>query len=167
MPKSTVYLALGTNLGERPENLKAAVAALAAASPQGTAALTDLAASPVYETPPWGYTDQPDFLNMVVRGETCLPPLDLLIQLKHLETHLGRVPSVRYGPRLIDIDILFYGDLVLSVPQLTIPHPRLHERAFVLVPLADLAPELVHPLLGKPVRAMLAALDATGVKRYE
>jgi len=166
MPDPIVYLALGTNLGQRLENLKTAVAALGAASPQGAAALTGLVASPVYETPPWGYTDQPDFLNMAVRGETSLPPLDLLARLKHLETRLGRVPSVRYGPRLIDIDILFYGDLVLNTPQLTIPHPRLHERAFVLVPLADVAPELVHPAFGRPIRAMLAALDATGVKRY-
>jgi 2-amino-4-hydroxy-6-hydroxymethyldihydropteridine diphosphokinase len=154
-----VHIALGTNLGDRPANLKAALAAL-------PPALTGLAGSPVYETPPWGVIDQPAFLNMVVRGETSLAPEDLLAHLKHLESELGRLPSIRYGPRLIDLDILFYDDLVLDTPKLTIPHPHLHKRAFVLVPLADLAPELVHPVFVKTVRQLLEAVDTTGVKRY-
>jgi 2-amino-4-hydroxy-6-hydroxymethyldihydropteridine diphosphokinase len=103
---------------------------------------------------------------MVLEGETHLVPLALLAHLKHLETQLGRLPSVRYGPRLIDMDILFYDELILNTPELTIPHPHLQERAFVLVPLADLAAELVHPVFGKPVRQLLAAVDTTGVKRY-
>jgi 7,8-dihydro-6-hydroxymethylpterin-pyrophosphokinase len=86
--------------------------------------------------------------------------------LKHLETQLGRAPSIRNGPRLIDVDILFYGDLVLNTSELTIPHPHLQERAFVLVPLADLAPDFVHPAFGKSVGALLEAVDTTGVKRY-
>ena len=155
----SVILALGTNLGDRPANLRAAVAALAPA-------VTVLAESPVYETPPWGLTDQPAFLNMALRGETVLPPLELLQRLKRLEVELGRQPGVRWGPRLIDIDILFYDDLVLDEPGLVLPHPRLHERAFVLVPLADLAPDLIHPRLGRTIRELLAGVDTEGVKRY-
>ncbi|HTX92937.1 MAG TPA: 2-amino-4-hydroxy-6-hydroxymethyldihydropteridine diphosphokinase, partial [Anaerolineales bacterium] len=97
----TVYLALGTNLGDRPANLSAAIAVL-------PPAVTVLAESPVYETPPWGVTDQPPFLNMAIAGQTVLSPDGLLKKLKALETSLGRVPSVRYGPRRIDLDILFY-----------------------------------------------------------
>jgi 2-amino-4-hydroxy-6-hydroxymethyldihydropteridine diphosphokinase len=155
-----IYLALGANLGDRFANLQAAIAAL-------PPAVHVHAQSPVYETPPWGITDQPAFLNMALMGETHLGPLALLAHLKHLETQLGRTPSIRYGPRLIDMDVLFYDELTLATPELTIPHPHLHERAFVLVPLADLAPELIHPVFGKPVRELLAAVDTTGVKRYE
>jgi len=153
-----IYLALGTNLGDRFANLQAAIAALPPAV---------RVRSPVYETLPWGLTSQPAFLNMVLKGETALAPVELLKHLKLLETELGRLPSVRWGPRRIDMDILFYDQLILDTPELTIPHPRLHERAFVLVPLADLAPGLVHPVLGKPVSQLLAAVDTTGVKRYE
>jgi len=160
MPVSTVYLALGTNLGLRFANLQAAIAAL-------PPAFRVLDQSPVYETPPWGFTGQPAFLNMVLKGRTGLSPLRLLRRLKQLETRLGRQPAVRWGPRLIDMDILFYDDLILDTPELAIPHPRLHKRAFVLVPLADLAPGLVHPVLGKSVNQLLAELDPTGVKRYE
>ncbi len=159
MSTSTVTLALGTNLDDRPANLRAAVAAL---SP----AVTVLEQSPVYETPPWGVTDQPAFLNMVIKGETNQSPLGLLKHLKLLETRLGRLPSIRYGPRKIDIDMLFYDNLILDTPELTLPHPRLHERAFVLVPLADLAPEQVHPVLGRTIRQLLADVDTAGVKRY-
>jgi 2-amino-4-hydroxy-6-hydroxymethyldihydropteridine diphosphokinase len=152
------YLALGTNLGDRTANLRAAIRAL----PPSVRVLDE---SPVYETPPWGLADQPAFLNMALRGETDLEPAALLAHLKRLERRLGRVPAVRWGPRLIDLDILFYADLILDIPGLTLPHPRLHERAFVLVPLADLAPDLIHPVLGKPVRDLLAAVDTTGVNR--
>jgi 2-amino-4-hydroxy-6-hydroxymethyldihydropteridine diphosphokinase len=154
-----VYLALGTNLGDRPANLQAAIAAL-------PPAVTVMKRSPVYETQPWGVTDQPAFLNMVLSGKTCLDPLVLLARLKLLETRLGRQPSVRYGPRKIDIDLLFYDDMLLNSPELTIPHPGLHERAFVLVPLADLAAELIHPVFGKTIRQLLGELDTTGVQRY-
>ena len=159
-PLAILYLALGTNLGDRFANLQAAIAAL-------PPAIHVLDRSPVYETPPWGLTSQPAFLNMVLKGGTHLAPLALLAHLKHLETELGRLPAVRWGPRLIDMDILFYDGLSLATPELVIPHPRLHERAFILVPLADLAPEFVHPVLGKPVRQMLAGVDTTGVKLYE
>ena len=159
MTVSIVYLALGTNLGDRPGNLQTAIAAL----PPGVMVLES---SPVYETQPWGLTDQPHFLNMVVSGKTHLAPLVLLKYLKDLETRQGRLPSVRYGPRKIDIDILFYDNVIHKTPELTIPHPTLHERAFVLVPMADLAPELVHPGLGKTIRQLLAEVDVTGVNRY-
>ena len=159
MSATMIYLALGSNLGDRLANLKAALAAL-------PPAVSVLAESPVYETPPWGYTDQPAFLNMTLKGETDLEPLSLLAHLKRLESELGRLPAVRWGPRRIDIDLLFYDDLVLHTDQLTLPHPRLHERAFVLVPLADLAPDLVHPVLAWTVRELLAGVDTTGVEPY-
>lgn len=152
-----IYLALGTNLGNRLENLRTALASFA---PQ----IRILQESGIYETEPWGFTDQPPFLNMVVKAETGLSPLDLLRRLKELEASLGRTPGFRNGPRLIDLDILFYDDLTLDMPGLAIPHSRLHERAFVLVPLADVAPELVHPALGRSVRQMLEHLDVSGVK---
>ncbi len=155
-----VFLALGTNLGDRLANLNAALAAL-------PPVVTVLQRSAVYETPPWGVTDQPAFLNMAVKGGTSLAPVALLKALKQLERDLGRVPSVRYGPRLIDIDILFYNDLILETPDLTIPHPRLPERAFVLVPLADVAAELIHPVLHESIRALLARVDTKGVKPYD
>jgi 2-amino-4-hydroxy-6-hydroxymethyldihydropteridine diphosphokinase len=158
MPTSIVFLALGTNLGDRLGNLRAAIAAL-------PPVVTVLDQSPVYETAPWGVTDQPAFLNMVVKGKTLLAPAALLARLKHLEIELGRIPSKRYGPRQIDLDILFYADLILATPALNIPHPGLQERAFVLVPLADLAPDFVHPVLGKPIHTLLAAVDRSGVKR--
>jgi 2-amino-4-hydroxy-6-hydroxymethyldihydropteridine diphosphokinase len=160
MVPQIVYLTLGSNLGNRTSNLRRAIESL-------PPTVTVLAESPVYETLPWGVTDQPNFLNMALKGETRLVPLELLKRLKQLESELGRVPSVRYGPRLIDIDILFYADLVLEAPELTLPHPRLHERAFVLVPLNDIASGLRHPRLGKTVGEMLSAVDTTGVKLYE
>lgn len=155
-----VYLALGTNLGNRPGNLRTAIRKL-------PPAVTVLAESRIYETLPWGVVDQPPFLNMVLCGETKLEPRMLLDRLKQLEADLGRVATDRWGPRLIDVDILFYDDLVLDVPELNIPHARLHERGFVLVPLADLAPDLLHPLLGKTVEEMLTGVDTAGVMIYE
>jgi 2-amino-4-hydroxy-6-hydroxymethyldihydropteridine diphosphokinase len=158
-PDVPVYLALGANLGDRLASLQAAITAL-------SAWLHDLVCSPVYETEPWGYTDQPTFLNQAVSGETHLPPEDLLIKLQSLEKKLGRKPTFRYGPRPIDIDILMYADQIRKTPSLVLPHPRLHERAFVLVPLVDIAPDLVHPTLGKSMRQLLADVDRTGVELF-
>ncbi len=153
------YLALGTNLGDRLANLRLAIDALA---PQ----VRVVARSHVYETAAWGYEDQPAFLNMALRAETELIPSALLAYLKKLEAELGRQPNFRWGPRLIDIDILLYDDLVLDAPELNIPHARLHERAFVLVPLADLAPALVHPRLGKTIRQLASEVDTSGIRRF-
>jgi 2-amino-4-hydroxy-6-hydroxymethyldihydropteridine diphosphokinase len=155
----TVYLALGTNLGDRMDNLQRAVAAL-----PPTIRVTAL--SSVYETPPWGYADQPAFLNMALTAKTDLEPLALIAFLKKLETDLGREKTFRNGPRLIDIDILFYDDLRIDEPGLVIPHPRLHERAFALVPLNDIAPNLIHPELGRAVRDLLKDVDTKGVDLY-
>jgi 2-amino-4-hydroxy-6-hydroxymethyldihydropteridine diphosphokinase len=149
---TTVYIALGTNLGDRLANLRDAIDALA---PN----VTVLRESTIYETPPWGFTDQPAFLNMVVEAETSLHPCALLDYLKEREKSLGRVKNFRYGPRHIDLDILFYGAETYKDERLQIPHPRLHERAFVLVPLNDLAPDLVHPVLGKDVKSLLSVAE--------
>lgn len=155
-----VYLALGSNMGIRLANLKNAINNL---TPQ----MTVKAKSHVYETPPWGFKEQPPFLNQVVQVETYLQPEALIHHLKRLETALGRVPNFQNGPRIIDIDILFFDDLVLNSPNVQIPHPRLHERAFVLTPLADLAPALVHPVLNKSVSMLLAGVDQSSIQRYE
>ena len=155
-----VYLALGTNLGDRRANLNSAIQAM-------PPAVRLQAASQVYETAPWGVLDQPAFLNQVIRAQTELDPQDLLGYLKRLETDLGRLPGLRYGPRLIDLDIRLYDDLQLEIPALTIPHPRLAERAFVLVPLADLASDLRPAGMDQTVGEMLDRLDRAGIQLYE
>ena len=157
--KHRIYLALGSNLGDREANLGAGLKAL---SPQ----VKILRESPIYETAPWGYEEQEDFLNMVVEAETSLEPEALLAQLKAVEEAVGRTPTFRYGPREIDVDLLFYDDLVLETDELTIPHPHLHERAFVLVPLANLAPDLRHPTLGRMIKELVARVDSRGVVLY-
>ncbi len=154
----TVYISLGTNLGDRVANLWAAREAL-------PPAVRVRVASPVYETAPWGYTEQPAFLNQVVEAGTNLEPGALLAYLKDLERRLGRQPSFRYGPRLIDLDILFYDDLVLETPELVLPHAHMAERAFVLAPLADLAPDLRDPHTDKTVAQLLSAVDRSSVER--
>jgi 2-amino-4-hydroxy-6-hydroxymethyldihydropteridine diphosphokinase len=158
MDKHIVYLALGSNLGNREENLKQAIASL---SPQ----MDVKAKSNIYETPPWGYEDQPRFLNQVVKTQTYLQPEQLLKHIKRLEVALGRKATFRNGPREIDIDILMYDDLVLNTSILSLPHPHMHERGFVLLPMMDIAPDLVHPLTGKSVREMLVACNLAGIKQ--
>ena len=155
-----IYLALGSNLDDRLANLKQAIASL---PPQ----MTVKAKSRVYETPPWGYTDQPMFLNQVLQAKTYLDPEPLLRHIKRLEVALGRKAGFRNGPRLIDIDILFYDDLVLDTSALTLPHPHLHERGFVLLPMMDIAPDLVHPVKKKSIREMVAFCDVGGIREFQ
>jgi len=160
MDDHIVYLSLGSNMGDRAANLKEAIGSL---TPQ----MKVKAKSKVYETPPWGFTDQDKFLNQAIKVKTYLDPEPLLKHLKRLETALGRVESFQYGPRLIDIDILFYDDILLANTQLVIPHPNMHERAFVLIPLLDIAPEHVHPVKKQTIRKLASYCDKKGIKAYE
>ena len=150
---TTAYLGLGSNVGVRESNLRQALKFL---SGHGDAVQE---ISPVYETNPVGYADQPAFLNCVCRFETELKPKDLLSTVKGIEGLVGRAPTFQNGPREIDIDILFYGDVVVESKVLTIPHVRIAERAFVLVPLADIAPEIVHAGSGQTVAELLNSVD--------
>jgi len=144
-----VYLSLGSNLGDRDSHLAQAMERLEAAG------IHIVRRSSIYETEPQDRRDQPWFLNLVLEVETDLPPMDLLAQIQKIEKELGRERNVPRGPRTIDIDVLFYGSLVISTPQLEIPHPRLALRRFVLEPLAELSPNLVHPVIRKTVFALL------------
>ena len=154
-----VFLGIGTNLGDRERNLQEALAVL-------SQKMEILKQSSVYQTAPWGYMDQPAFLNQVIEAQTDLSSLNLLGFLKDTEKQLGRQANFRYGPRLIDLDILFYGNRIIQTPRLQVPHPRLTQRAFVLVPLAEIAPEFVHPQNKQTITQLLAALpDLGGVEK--
>ncbi|MBI4186379.1 MAG: 2-amino-4-hydroxy-6-hydroxymethyldihydropteridine diphosphokinase [Chloroflexi bacterium] len=147
----TAYLGLGSNMGDRHDNLDRALALL-------SKRLTVKRVSSVYDTEPVGVEEQPRFLNLVCEVATSLAPAALLTLAKDIERKLGRAPRSHNESRPIDIDILFYGERVINSPELVIPHPGLAERAFVLIPLAELAPGLVHPANGKTVTEMLAGL---------
>ena len=136
----TAYVGLGSNLGSKAGNLQAALNKLAQLP---TIHITQV--SSLYETAPVGVTEQPEFVNAVAALETPLSALDLLGVLLHLENKMGRVRTFRWGPRVIDLDLLLYGDAQITLPNLTVPHPRLRERAFVLTPLAEIAPDLALP----------------------
>ncbi|RIK44443.1 MAG: hypothetical protein DCC55_02545 [Chloroflexi bacterium] len=154
----TAFLALGSNLGNRAAHLHTALREM-------RAYLTVEATSFLYETPPAYVTDQPKFLNAVCRVTTPLSPHELLAALEATMAAMGRVRTVRYGPRVIDLDILFYDSVQIATPELTIPHPRLPERAFVLEPLCDIAADLRHPLIGLTMRDLLAALKTPPLPR--
>jgi len=145
------YLSLGSNMGDRKQNLDAALAKLA--SPD----LRILRVSSIYETEPVGLAEQRWFLNLAAEIETDLFPMQLLTRVNRIEKDLGRVRTVRNGPRTLDIDILLYGKAVVRSLKLEIPHPRMAERRFVLAPLAELAPDLRHPTTHQTIRAMLEA----------
>lgn len=148
-----IFLGLGSNLGDREENLRRAELALAPA-------VVIHKISSVYETEPQYVVDQPRFLNRVLRGVTELTPHALLAFLKQIESDLGRVPSERFGPRLVDLDILYYEDKIVNDADLQIPHPRISEREFVLRPMLEIAPGFPHPVTGKTTSDMLKAPDS-------
>jgi 2-amino-4-hydroxy-6-hydroxymethyldihydropteridine diphosphokinase len=152
---ATAYIGLGSNLGDRMTTLRMAV--------QRLETLGRIAAvSSLYDTEPVGYLEQPSFLNAVVALDTTLAPTDLLGALLGIERDLGRTRSFPNAPRTLDLDLLLVDNVMLDTPELTLPHRRLHERAFVLVPLTEIAPELVHPGFGKSMQALLRTLPEQG-----
>lgn len=159
--RTRAYVALGANIGEPVQHLRAAVVDLDALP--GT---TVVARSSLYRSAPVGLVDQPDFINAVVSVDTTLAPLDLLQALLAIEARHGRVRSVPNAPRTLDLDLLLHGDAVMTSPALTLPHPRMHERAFVLQPLVEIAPDVVLPGLG-PARDFLAAVANQEIARSE
>lgn len=148
----TVYLGLGSNLGNRQDNLDRALGFL-------SQRLRVKKVSSIYDTEPVGNTNQPRFLNQVCWVSTGLEPMALLTLVKGIESKLGRLPHTSNGPRPIDIDILFYDDQVIEAPGLVLPHPRLMERAFVLIPMAEIAADLVHPVNGKTIEELTSELQ--------
>ncbi|MBI5739163.1 MAG: 2-amino-4-hydroxy-6-hydroxymethyldihydropteridine diphosphokinase [Nitrospirae bacterium] len=149
----TVYLGIGSNLGNREDNCERAIRLL---TEHGTRITKR---SSMLETEPWGVEEQPKFINMAVEAETSLGPEDLLRALKKIEEEVGRLPTSRWGPRVIDLDILLYDDLTMKTGELEIPHPGISEREFVLKPLAEIAPDKVHPVLKKSIKSLLKELS--------
>lgn len=145
-----VYLGLGSNLGNKEQNLNDAILQI------GLEAGNILSISSFYQSAPWGFDSENSFLNAVMIISTELPPLDLLKETQRIEKKIGRQPKTKsgYSDRLIDIDILFYNNQQINLPKLTIPHKLLHRRDFVLMPLAELSPEMVHPVLGKTIKEL-------------
>lgn len=161
MAEKTVYLSLGSNVGERESNLRAAIEALPAVGVRVTRV------SAFYETEPVDYLKQEWFLNCVVGGETEKAAVQLLRSLREIETRMGSKKLVAKGPRLIDMDILLYGLETIETPELQVPHPRMHLRRFVLVPLAEIAPKVRHPTLNKAAQELLdKTTDRSAVRRW-
>ncbi|MCY4619043.1 MAG: 2-amino-4-hydroxy-6-hydroxymethyldihydropteridine diphosphokinase [Chloroflexi bacterium] len=156
---TNVFLGIGGNLGDRRATMRRAVAEI-------RAVVEDVRVSSLYETAAWGVTDQPSFLNAVVRGRTELKALELLEAMQAIENQLGRVRTQHWGPRAIDIDILLYGSDVIDVPRLKVPHPYMAQRGFVLRPLADLAAGLTLPD-GSLVGELLTTIDQDDLRQVE
>ena len=156
MKKALIYIGAGTNLGNRAENLRLTAQLL-------PPAVKILRTSSVYQTEPWGYKDQNPFYNLVWEAETTLPPASLLSYLKKIEKRIGRTPNFRYGPRVIDLDILLYDDESFQTDNLIIPHPQIPNRQFVLIPLCDLIPERIHPEFGKTWRQLSSELPSAEI----
>ncbi len=159
MENHVVFIALGSNIGDRAR-------ALNEASELMPPDIIPVSFSKVYETPPWGYEDQPPFLNQVIKARTHLSPPALLKRLKEIEQKLGRKPIFRYGPRLIDLDILFFDDLEYKSEKLTIPHPEIDNRAFVLVPLMEIAPNYIHPVCHKKIVDLAAHVEVDSIIEF-
>jgi 2-amino-4-hydroxy-6-hydroxymethyldihydropteridine diphosphokinase len=159
-PLTEVGIGLGSNIGDKPKNIRRALALL---EERGILRLT--AVSSMYRTPPWGYKEQEFFANACALGETRLPPLELLAAVNAIEKAMGRTPSIRWGPRLIDIDILFYGSRTFEHPKLHLPHKNMFERAFVLVPLAEIAPGL--EITGRSVAEAASAFRGEPIEKWE
>src|SRR5438128_9330644 len=162
MVEKTVYLSVGSNLGDRAKNLRVAIDWL----PHAGAAVKKV--SSFYETEPVDLREQPWFLNCAVEAETHFDPMTLLRALREIETKMGSKKLVAKGPRLIDVDILLYGGETVDTPELQVPHPRMHSRRFVLVPLQDIAPQAVHPSLNMTVKQLLEETpDLSSVRRFD
>ncbi|HSW89212.1 MAG TPA: 2-amino-4-hydroxy-6-hydroxymethyldihydropteridine diphosphokinase [Candidatus Saccharimonadales bacterium] len=147
----TIFLALGSNVGDKKGNISSAITML-------KEHISDIVSAPLYETKPWGFTEQDNFYNTVIKGKTALSPDELLLFIKSVEEKTGRIKRFINGPREIDIDIILYDEAILVSPHLTIPHPRMHERDFVLQPLSDIASDLEHPVYKKTMIELLTLL---------
>lgn len=165
MDAHIAYISLGSNLGDKLENCNRAITELSRVA--GTSVVDR---SHYYKTAPVDYTDQDWFVNAVVKIRTRLDPLPLLAELKSIQRRAGRTHDpIRFGPRIIDLDIIFYDDAVIQSPDLVVPHPRMHKRAFVLVPICDIDSKIIHPVFKKDVRCLLDTLNdsAQGIELYQ